>query len=62
MGCFYSLFGCAFVVPLCGLNRYEKTRLFWRALWVVGIVIYSSVEGAKMRFISAYLALFGILL
>lgn len=62
MAYFYSLFGCALVVPLCGLNGYEKTRHKGRALLVVGCVIYSSVDGAKIRFISAYLALFGILL
>lgn len=62
MGCFYSLFGCALVVPLCGLRGHEKGRLFGRPVSVVVSVIYSSVEGLKIRFISAYLALVGILL
>ena len=61
MACFYSFFFGAIVLPLCGLNGYEKSRLFWRLLCVVDSVLYSSVDGLKIRFISLYLALFGIL-
>ena len=61
MVCFYSFDCGAVVVPLRGLNRYEKSRLFWRPLCVVCCVVYSSVDGLKIRFISLYLALFGIL-
>ena len=61
MVCFYSFDCGAVVVPLFGLNGYEKARLFWRALCVVEDSIYSSIDGLKILFISLYLALLGIL-
>ena len=61
MVCFYSFDCGAVVVPLRGLNRYEKSRLFWRLVCVVDSVLYSSVDGLKIRFISLYFALVGIL-